>query len=117
MRHCEIFGISFVALFKNLSLAVKKKPHVFFQAAFLEIQSPDLLEALQAVFERGADDVVIVPYFLQVGKHVALHVPALVLEAQTRYPNKTIRLSGHLGFDERIVSVVRDLIREARTAS
>ena len=92
----------------------KKEPDTFFQVAFLEITSPSIPEAVDLCFKQGADEVIIVPYFVQSGKHVNQHIPQIVSEIQARHPAKSIRLARHLDFDERIVAVVLDRIRVAQ---
>jgi len=92
----------------------KKEPATIFQAAFLEIRSPNIPEGIELCLSRGADEVVVIPYFVQAGKHVVQDIPRIISEAKTKYPGKNICLAEYLGFDLRIVSVVGDRIREAR---
>jgi sirohydrochlorin ferrochelatase len=40
-------------------------------------------------------------------------IPRIVKEAQARFPEKDIRLAEYLGFDQRIVSIVIDRIKQA----
>jgi len=84
-----------------------------FQAAFLELQSPGIPEAIESCLNRGSDEVVVIPYFVQLGRHVVQDIPQIIAEAQAKHPAKNIRLAKYLGFDERIVSVVQDRILEA----
>lgn len=92
----------------------KKEPDTFFQVAFLEINSPSIPEAVDLCLAKGVDEVVVVPYFVQSGKHVNQHIPQIISEIQARYPTKSIRLTRHLDFDERIVSAIKDRILSAR---
>ncbi len=92
----------------------QKEPSTSFQAAFLEIQSPNISEGIELCLNQGADEVVVIPYFVQAGKHVVQDIPRIVSEAKAKYFEKTIHLANYLGFDSRIVSVVRDRIRETR---
>lgn len=92
----------------------KKEPGTFFQVAFLEINSPSIPEAVDLCLTQGADEVIIVPYFVQSGKHVKEHIPQIVLGIQARHPSKSIRLSRHLDFDKRIVSAIKVRILDAR---
>lgn len=104
------------ALEKVISALQKKDPATFFQSAFLELQSPNILEGIKLCFREGAEEVVVVPYFVQTGRHVVEDIPRIVAEARAAFPQKSICLADYLGFDERIVSVVTDRIREARKA-
>src|SRR3989338_8497187 len=92
----------------------KKEPSTFFLVAFLELQSPNIPEAIRQSIEHGAREVIVIPYFVQTGRHVVQDIPKIVLEAQTAYPGVKVRLGEYLGFDERIVSVVFEKVRKAR---
>lgn len=92
----------------------KKEPDTFFQIAFLEIASPSISETVALCAEKGSEEIVIMPYFVHAGRHVAEDIPAVVLELQKKYPKIKIRLSGHLSFDERLVSLVMDQIKKSR---
>ena len=91
-----------------------KDPVTFFQSAFLEICPPSIPEGIELCLKQGADQVIVVPYFVQAGKHVVEDIPRFVSSAQAKHPDKKIRLADYLAFDERIVSVVLDRINEAR---
>jgi sirohydrochlorin ferrochelatase len=95
----------------------EKEPSAFFHCAFLELQKPSISEGIELCLSQGADEVIVVPYFVQAGRHVVWDIPRIVSDAQALHPDKKIRLADYLGFDERIVSVVLDRIREARTKS
>ena len=92
----------------------KKEPATFFQAAYLELQTPSIPAGIELCFSQGADEVVLVPYFVQTGRHVVEDIPRIVSEAKARYPDKKIHLANYLGFEDRIVSVVLDRVYEAR---
>ncbi|OGW85019.1 MAG: hypothetical protein A3C35_03965 [Omnitrophica bacterium RIFCSPHIGHO2_02_FULL_46_11] len=85
-----------------------------FQAAFLELQSPSIPEGIDFCVKEGAQEVTVVPYFVQTGRHVVQDIPRLVSESQARHPQKVIHLAEYLGFDDRIVAVVNDRIKNAR---
>jgi sirohydrochlorin ferrochelatase len=102
---------------RHIAEALKRKePETTFRIAFLEIESPNIPDALEHLLSEGADEVIITPYFLHAGRHVLEDVPRLISQAETRYPGRRVELAPHLGFDERIVSVVEGRIKEARGA-
>ena len=92
----------------------KKEPATIFQAGFLEIQSPNIPDGIEVCLNQGADEVIVIPYFVQAGKHVVQDIPRIVSEVKAKYPHKNIRLAEYLSFDPRIVSVVEDRVRQAR---
>ena len=92
----------------------KKDPATHFQTAYLELQAPNIPDGIKECFQQGADEVVVVPYFVQTGKHVIDDIPKIVAEVQRTYPQKVISLANYLGFDERMVSLVYDRVSETR---
>ena len=77
--------------------------------AYLEINSPSISQAIERAIRRGAREVRVVPYFVLSGRHVSEHIPAIIRQARKRHgPKVTIGLRPYLGFDERIVAVVKE---------
>ena len=93
----------------------KRDPSTLFQTAFLELQSPNIPDGIARCILRGAEEVVVVPYFVQTGKHVVQDIPRIVQEAQATHPKALISLASYIGFDPRVVSVVEERIKNART--
>jgi sirohydrochlorin ferrochelatase len=48
------------------------------EAAFLELGKPDLASAVATVIEKGAQRVLVIPYFLTLGTHLERDLPRLV---------------------------------------
>ena len=82
----------------------KRDSATLFQSAFLELQSPNIPDGINLCIEQGADEVIIVPYFVQTGKHVIRDIPHIIDEAKALHPKIFIVLANYLGFDSRMVS-------------
>jgi sirohydrochlorin ferrochelatase len=69
------------------------------EAAFLEGGHPDLRGAVEALSARGAESVVVIPYFLTLGLHLQRDLPRLVKEIESAHPGLSIEvappLDGH----------------------
>ena len=76
-----------------------KESDTLFQAAFLELQSPSIPQAIEFCVSQGVEEIILIPYFVQMGRHVVQDIPQIVSEAKARYPQKHIRLAEYLGFD------------------
>lgn len=50
------------------------------ETAFLELAQPDLREAVTRLADRGADRIVVIPYFLTLGIHLKRDLPRIVEE-------------------------------------
>ncbi len=68
----------------------------FVRAAYLPPARPSLLEAVAAAAAAGQPRAAVVPYFLAAGLHVARDIPALVAEAQARFPGVALALAPSL---------------------
>ncbi len=67
------------------------------RAGFLELAEPSIPEGIGQCIEAGADQVVVLPYFLSAGRHVSEDIPAEVEKARQRYPHASIVLAPYLG--------------------
>lgn len=69
----------------------------FVSCAFLELAEPSIPDGIEACIQQGADEVVVMPYFLSAGRHVVEDVPALVHTKQLQYPHVPIHFAPYLG--------------------
>jgi sirohydrochlorin ferrochelatase len=65
--------------------------------AFLELAEPSIPEGLEACIQRGADEVLVFPYFLAAGRHVVEDIPAEIAPVQEKYPAVKVSITPHLG--------------------
>lgn len=70
--------------------------------AFLELAEPNVVDALENLIAKGAESILILPYFLAAGKHVVKDMPAEIAKVKEAYPNIEIKLAPHLGAAEDI---------------
>ncbi len=99
-----------------LEVAARVKASLGFEiveAAFLQLAEPGLDEALATCIGRGAERVILIPYFLYMGAHVAKDIPAWTQEAKSRYPEVQLIVARHLGFHPKLAEVVVERAREA----
>ena len=65
--------------------------------AFLEFAEPDILAGIDQCIERGASRILVLPYFLAAGNHVARDIPAQIETARKKYAEVDIELCPHIG--------------------
>jgi len=86
------------------------------EPAFLELGQPDLAGAVQRLVDRGAARVIVVPYFLTLGKHLQRDLPRLVGEVAAQHPGLSISvtppLDGHPGLASILLERARDALAE-----
>ncbi len=79
--------------------------------AYLACNSPDVLQAVDLLANSGLCHVVVLPYFLQNGRHVREDVVRLLDLARARYPRLTIRAVPPLGYHPVLVDVVAQRVQ------
>lgn len=77
------------------------------ESAFLELTPPSIPDGIQCCINQGARSVVVVPYFLAAGTHVADDIPALVAAACERHPGVDITVTPHIGASPAMRQLIR----------
>lgn len=70
------------------------------EVAFLELAEPSIPEGLARCVAKGAGEIVVFPYFLAAGTHVAQDIPEAISAFALDNPGIRIRLTPHLGASE-----------------
>ena len=78
--------------------------------AFLELAEPSIPDGIEACVQQGATEIVILPYFLSAGRHVAEDIPALVQPKQVQYPEIKIELQAYLGAAMALPDLILNLV-------
>lgn len=84
----------------------------FVTTAFLQHQTPGLVEAVRDCVQQGAGKVVVVPFFLQLGVHVAADIPLQLDQAKKRYSDLQIFATDAVGTHPQMAEIVADLVRQ-----
>lgn len=85
-----------------LSLAhalFKRSDHDFdlIEAAFLELADTLIPDGIENCAKAGATEIIVLPYFLNSGKHVSRDIPDVITAIRPQYPDINIRLVQHIG--------------------
>lgn len=94
------------------AMVKSEMPDIMVEHAYMEFCDVNLEKGLDILRERGADEIVIVPYFLFAGIHIIKDIPEEVNEYLKKYPDMKISMGNTLGADKRIADVLCDRIRE-----
>lgn len=84
--------------------------HWVVKPAHMELASPSIAEAFDALVSEGCTTVVCHPFFLSQGRHVREDVPALLDEAGARHPGVTYSLTPPLGEAPALLDLVHDVV-------
>ena len=89
--------------------ATRAPKHWVVRPAHMELASPSISEAFDALVEAGCSTVVCHPFFLSQGRHVREDVPALLDEAASRH-NIPYSLTPPLGEAPALLDLVHDVV-------
>lgn len=77
------------------------------EAAHMELAEPTLAQAFDRCVARGAQRVIIHPYFLAPGRHSMKDIPELAAAAAAAHPGVGYMVTAPLGLDVRLAEVMR----------
>ena len=76
------------------------------EPAHMELVEPSIETAYNKCVEKGADFVIICPFFLGPGRHWQQDIPSLALEASKKFPGTNYHVSKPLGVDDLILDLL-----------
>ncbi|MBB6430727.1 CbiX/SirB N-terminal domain-containing protein [Algisphaera agarilytica] len=77
------------------------------EPAHMELAMPDIAAAYGSCVERGANHIVILPFFLARGKHWTRDIPSLTSQAAAEFPGTTYQVAEPLGIDTLILDLLK----------
>ncbi len=78
--------------------------------SYLQFSGPNLEAGIDYLVKKGADKIRIMPMFLFDGIHVTEDIPNELRAMMEKYPGTDIRMSRHIGDDDRIADIIVDRI-------
>ncbi len=83
------------------------------ECAYLELADPLIPDAIQSLADRGATSVLVVPYFLARGAHVASDIPEQVAIAQASVPSVEVTVSDYFGAATEVPALIVQIANAA----
>ena len=83
------------------------------EASFLELAEPSIFEGGKRCVDEGAEQVILLPYFLSAGVHVQRDLTTARERLAVRYSDVDFRLAEPLGRHPLLTQIVSDRAREA----
>jgi sirohydrochlorin ferrochelatase len=80
------------------------------EPAHMELAEPSIATAYARCVERGAQRVIVCPYFLGPGKHWTQDIPRLTAEAAIKFPETRYHVTPTLGIDDLILDLLEKRI-------
>ena len=81
------------------------------EPAHMELAEPSIATAYAACVKRGAERVVVCPFFLGPGKHWTQDIPRLTAEAAAKFPHTRYHVTMTLGIDDLILDLLEKRVR------
>jgi Uncharacterized conserved protein len=75
-------------------------------AAFLELAEVLIPDGLKKCIDDGASSVIVLPYFLNSGRHVVEDIPNIVRDTIKYHPDVDIRIAPHLGASDLMMELL-----------
>lgn len=76
------------------------------EPAHMELAEPSIATAYAAAVKRGAQRVLVCPFFLGPGKHWNQDIPRLTADAAAAFPQTTYHVTPTLGIDDLILDLL-----------
>ncbi|GAC1466244.1 MAG: CbiX/SirB N-terminal domain-containing protein [Desulfuromonadaceae bacterium] len=83
------------------------------EVSFREMHEPNIQLGIDACVARGAERILLMPYFLFMGAHVLHDLPEEIIAAKKRYPGLLMEMGGHLGTHRKLAEIEAERIGEA----
>lgn len=75
-------------------------------AAFLELADPLIPQGINLCIDDGASSVIVLPYFLNSGRHVVEDIPDIVNATIKNFPGVEVKIAQHLGASELMMKLL-----------
>lgn len=83
------------------------------EVAFRELHEPNIQQGIDDCVARGAQRILMVPYFLFMGAHVLHDLPEEIEEARRRHPGLIMEMGRHIGVHPKLADVVAQRVEES----
>ncbi len=83
------------------------------ETCYMSRLGPHFGETLELCVKKGASEVVLIPYFLNLGLHMKVDIPKMLKKEAEKYPALKLVFGKNLGFDELLVELVKKRLEES----
>jgi sirohydrochlorin ferrochelatase len=84
-----------------------------FEVSFRELHEPNIQLGIDVCVAKGAERILLMPYFLFMGAHVQHDLPEEIDMAKKRHPNLIMEMGCHLGAHRKLAEIETERIEEA----
>ena len=80
--------------------------YTIIHAGFLELSAPLIPDGIKLCLDDGATSIIVLPYFLNSGRHVIEDIPSIINETRLLYPDVEINIASHIGASPLIMDLL-----------
>jgi sirohydrochlorin ferrochelatase len=99
---------------RELARSLSEKSGQKVKAAFLELASPSIPEALDSAAAENPAEIAVLPYFLTQGRHLSEDIPRIVQEKAQQRPDIPIRILNYVGSHPGMVDFLQEIADRPR---
>lgn len=77
----------------------------------MELAEPTISQAFEECVSKGANHIVVHPYFLAPGRHSTQDIPRMVKDAASNHPEVFYKVTEPLGIHDKIIEVILERAR------
>ena len=89
---------------------IDKTGELLIYPAYLQFSERNLEVGIEYLIEKGANKIKVIPMFLFDGIHVTQDIPEELNTIMSKHPGIEVKMSKHLGDDDRIADIIADRI-------
>ncbi|HAH46524.1 MAG TPA: cobalamin biosynthesis protein CbiX [Planctomycetaceae bacterium] len=104
-------------LVKLAAMLRERCQYAVVEHAYLELAEPDIPAGAARCVQAGAEEVLMLPYFLSAGVHVQNDLEEFRNEFSQAYPETRFQLCEHLGLHPLMLEIVLDRLQGAADQS
>jgi sirohydrochlorin ferrochelatase len=106
--HGSIRAESNVLLEQFVERFITETDYEIVEPAHMELVEPSIATALDCCVARGANHIIVVPYFLGPGKHWDADIPNLTAQAAAKHQGVSWRIAEPIGLHPLMVQIVQE---------
>jgi sirohydrochlorin ferrochelatase len=81
--------------------------------AFLSLSEPTIEKAVSDLVQEGALEIIVFPFFLSAGNHVAIDIPEIIKNEEQKYTGVNFKMVSHLGVVKGVSDIIIDEVNRA----
>ena len=93
----------------DIAERIKKKNNSEFEIitySHMELAEPTISQAFDDCVSKGADHIVVHPYFLAPGRHSTQDIPRMAKEVAAKHPGVSYKVTEPLGIHDKIIEAI-----------